>query len=46
VIDWRLSAPEPGKDYPGIAQIAINRVEVRNTSGFASRIECLVTYPL
>jgi len=46
VIDWRLSAPEPGKAYPGIPQITINRVEVRNASSFAARIECPVTYPL
>lgn len=44
MIDWRSSAPEPGKAYPSFPQITINRVEVRNASSFAARIECPVTY--
>jgi hypothetical protein len=43
----RLAAvcPEPGKAYPGIPQSTINRLDVRNASSFAARIECPVTYP-
>ncbi len=30
--EWRLSGPEPGKDRPRAAEIAINRPEIRNVS--------------
>jgi hypothetical protein len=46
VVDWRLSALELAKDGPGIPPIVINRVEVRNASSSATRIECLLRYPL
>jgi hypothetical protein len=39
VIDWRPSAPEPGKDYSGVPQITMNPLDLRKAPSPARHFE-------